>query len=238
MPEILPAGKDGTELEEAYEFTVERGERYTATYTGTAAELKDTYDQTVPQVSDGSTSIRSVTYRASQGRGTVVIASEDDPTTGNGVQELLGIDVIMPIYRAPYFESLTTETIAEIKIRFDEGISDITPYYSGTKEKQLFGHLVMGQTSYYETAYVLRRTYNTSNAAAVKLVANDQNTVVELPELAFSIQSLVNTLPSGEWLKRPVQCRYAARSGWVVSDEYQWAPKWSVVYGGTYTGVQ
>ena len=212
-----------------------------ASHTGALAGDDAVYDAAKNSVAYDPRS-RSASYVSSRGRGEVSFVQTDDPTTADGVQELLGIDVVMPIYRAPYFESLTTTEIAFIRGLVDDNdvnaLNEITAEVSNvTKGMQLYGHLVMGQTTYYESAYIFRRSYSTGSTAAIKRTASDQNTVIDpLPDLSATIQALIDALPAGEWLKRPVQVRYDRKDGWAVSEEYQWAPKWSIVYGGTYTG--
>jgi len=57
--------------------------------------------------------------------------------------------------------------------------------------------------------------------------------VTALPSLSVGMLDLVGTLPEGEWLYKPPQVEYVQRGVWSVSQEWNWAPKWSIVYGGT-----
>jgi hypothetical protein len=61
--------------------------------------------------------------------------------------------------------------------------------------------------------------------------------VQDLPEMSSRLKNQIDALPTGEWLKKPTQVRYLGKEGTDVSLEYQWAPKWSVIYGGTFTGL-
>lgn len=242
--EILPTTSDGVEVEVNKNWTVDRGEETVTTKTGPRDTIAALYeDEKLQATYDGLKS--GVSFRSSRGRGTLtttdarLIANAPDPATDDGMQELLGIDVIMPIYRAPYFADLATSDIALARKLVDDGVQDPTGYFSGattTKAYQLFGHLILGMTTYYETSYLFRRSYRSSSSKQVRLAASNQNEVVDLPRLSSTLKNLIDELPDGEWLKRPTQCRYLGKNGWDVSDEYLWAPEWSIVYGGSFNG--
>jgi Tfp pilus assembly protein PilN len=63
------------------------------------------------------------------------------------------------------------------------------------------------------------------------------NTVTALPRLSNALNKLIDSLPTGEWLKKPTTVQNAGRKGWTVTLTYQWAPQWSIIYGGTFTGL-
>jgi hypothetical protein len=104
-------------------------------------------------------------------------------------------------------------------------------------EQELFGHLVHGQETYIETAYEFRQTWVVESTKALKLASSNANTVQDLPPLGKTLENLIDSLPSGEWLKKPTTCRSLGKNGWEVTVTYQYAKKWSVIYGGSFTGV-
>jgi hypothetical protein len=153
------------------------------------------------------------------------------------------VDVNRSIYLAPYFSDLTSYEILEVRKVFeDQGEAD-----GGWNVLQthLFGHLVHGQEEYLETAYVLRQTFRTNSTRTITKAASQINQVCkpdnatgpDFPNLSSKLKAQIDSLPDGEWLKRPTQVRYIGKEGTDVAMEFQWAPKWSVVYGGTFTGL-
>lgn len=243
-PEILPTGSDGIETKVRYTWTPDRGEEVVTEKSGTKAAIEPLYDAEKIAAYWDST-VSGVTADYARGRGVLsvtnarVMGTGIDPTADGGLQELIGIDVIRPIYAAPYFAALTAAEVALCKTIVEDGATDPTGFFGGgnaTLAYQLFGHLVMGRETYYETAFIFRRTFRTSSGQQVRLASSNPNTVQPLPALSQTLQNLIDTLPDGEWLKRPTQCRYMGREGWDVSDEYLWSPQWSIVYGGTFTG--
>jgi hypothetical protein len=242
MREILPSTSDGIEESTTYQWTPDQGEQQIDTKTGAASDLLPLYEQEKIAALFSST-ISGIGLQTQRGRGTLtvtnarVIDQGQDPIIAGGLQELIGVDVVLPIYRAPYFQTLTTAEVAEVRTAIEDGLTNPEGVVSGgNKAYQLFGHLLLGYDSYYETAYLFRRTFRTSRSQQVQLAASNPNTVQNLPQLSTTLQNLIDTLPVGEWLKRTVDVRYLGREGWDVSDSYLWAPKWSIVYGGTFTG--
>jgi hypothetical protein len=107
--------------------------------------------------------------------------------------------------------------------------------------KKLRGHMVHGNESYYETGYILRRSRYGVRSSAILASFEDVNRVVVLPTFKTQMEMLITKLfPSdrpGEWLKRPTQAGALPKGRWRIDEEWQWAEKWSIVYGGTWTGL-
>jgi len=220
---------------------VERGEEKGVEYTGPVSLIEAQYEADLLLLGTDPNKTQ-LDYRESRGRATYRVSNARtiaggfyDPETG-GLQELSAVDVPRSWMWAPYFDEVSTKTKAIIRRAIEDGVDDIVGIVSGEKAYQLFGHLVRGD-NYYETAYIFRRTFRTNSSATLMLAASNINRVVELPRLNTRLRNLIDSLPIGEWLKRPVTCRFLGAEGWDVSDEYLWAPQWSVVYGGTFTGV-
>jgi hypothetical protein len=241
MPEILPSTGDPIEVTRTRTATADRGEETITTKRGPVALVEAQYeadlaglafDPDKSQLSFDATGNGRGTYRITNARS--LTGGISDPETG-GLQELSSVDVSRPWYTAPYFATLSTEEIALTRRAVEDGIGDPVGVLSGQKSYQLFGHMVRGD-NYYATAYLFRRTFRTTSGSVLVLAASNINTVQPLPALNSTVGNLIGSLPVGEWLKRPTTCRYLGREGWDVSDEYLWAPQWSVVYGGTFTG--
>jgi hypothetical protein len=243
MREILGDENEPFQETRTRSANLERGEETGIEFTGPVDIIEDLYEAdlaglgTDPEKTTLSfnTSKGRATYRITNAR--TVTGGVQDPVTG-GLQELVAIDVIRPWYTAPYFRDLTTVQIAAIRKAVEDGVEDIQNANVGGGELAyiLFAHMIRGD-NYYETAYIFRRTFRTNSNQTLLLAAGNINRVVDLPPLNSTVSNLIDTLPPGEWLKRPTSCRYLGREGWDVQDEYLWAPQWSVVYGGTFTGL-
>jgi hypothetical protein len=190
----------------------------------------------------GSTDISSIVLDHSAGRAVLTINydRQDDDIRRLGVQELYAVDVVRDIKAAPYFAALLDNEAADVQASWDNRLTtDKIKNYAtwNNLQKALFGHMTHGQESYTETAYEFRQTFQTTSTKVLKASTANPNTVQTLPELTRSLQNLVDAMPTGEWLKKPTTVNYAGRKGWTVSKTYLWAPKWSVIYGGTFTGL-
>jgi hypothetical protein len=182
--------------------------------------------------------ISSISTSSSNGRASITVYYERESWDMRrlGIQELIAFDVVRDIRCAPYFEELTNEQIADVMAQWDNrGGVDIIGW--DDLQISLYGHLAHGQESYIETAYEFRQTFQTTSLRKLNIAAKDPNTVQDLPMLSFTIGRLIKKLPDGEWLKKPVSVQYAGKKGWTVTLVWQWAPKWSVIYGGSFTGL-
>ena len=242
--EILPTTSDGVEERFEKHWTKERGLSQTITRSGPANTIESEFDI---QVAFGNTNTFLTQLDLSSDRGRATYTqhfmgnNDNSPDVEEfGSQELLAIDIVRPIYAAPYFTTtapiINAAKIATVRNAVDGCDTEVVAGWDA-KQKELFYHLLMGRERYYETAYVFRKTYRVSTGQQVRRAASDINTVVALPDLSASMQNLIDSLPAGEWLKRPIHARDLGPDGWEVFEEYLWALQWSVVYGGTFTGA-
>lgn len=241
MPEVYPSTAEPRDERVAASYQPGEGEHITTTISGTAADIEALYGLAKVSASNPPSRVTSLTFEKRNGRGTIsqvearVLGGWWGSVEGRtGKQELLAIDVIRPIWAAPYWD-LGYVQLGEVRRAYEDGVLEVDGDWD-LKQKQLFGHLVNGYESYYETAYVFRRTFNASSGRLLAANTSVVNQVAPLPSLSPTLTRLIDALPTGEWLKRPTSVRNLERNGWEVSEEYLWAPKWSVVYGGTFTG--
>ena len=117
----------------------------------------------------------------------------------------------------------------------NEGDSNY-PFASwSTGMKELKYHMLHGAETYYETAYIFRRSKYGAKDSQIGEAFTNINTVATVdPAWGTPMGLLVNSLTPGEWLKRPSSVENYAPGKWRITEEYQWALKWSVVYGGTW----
>ena len=57
------------------------------------------------------------------------------------------------------------------------------------------------------------------------------------PTFSTPMNDLLSALPSGEWLYKPPQAENLGKGKWRIAQEWHWAEKWSIVYGGTANGT-
>ena len=107
--------------------------------------------------------------------------------------------------------------------------------------KELRYHLVRNVDSYYETGFALRRSVYGVRTSAIKASMVAINAVADgatgrqaVPTFKSAMDQLIDALPDGEWLYRPPQAAHIGKGRWRISQEYQWAEKWSIVYGGSF----
>jgi hypothetical protein len=257
--EILPGTADGIEETLIDTETPQFGRQVVREFTGPTSALETLRDGYRDATGlDGT--VGSMELRTSRGRGTLRVNfqriwTQIDPAD-QSVQELNAFDVIRPIYTAPYFRTLTAPLIASIR---DAAEQQLTPaevdnvaalYDEGAgagqkwgtraaagKAWQLLGHLQLGIESYAETAYEFILTWRSTSTAQLRIAADDANTVQRLPNLSGVMARLIGDLPAGEWLKKPTTVTSVGGGIFAVRVSYLWAVKWSIVYGGTETGL-
>jgi len=220
-----------------------------------AKEDVDSLYNTYTAVASGGGGIASISMRKDKGRGSLIVSFGPTSAEGDGlsgiqtIEELYSIDILKDIRTAPYFDDLADEAIAFVgrvaedrltqveidAIVEDEGLSSSLEYGSWLPlMDQLYYHIIHGVDSYYETAFILRRSKSGVRSSFIRGGFTDINRVVTAPTLSVQMNSLIAALPAGEWLKKPTSAEYLGKGRWRVDEEWQWAVKWSVVYGGTW----
>jgi len=240
--EILPSSSDGIEETTQKSWTPDRGEQITTIKTGPGGSIDALYAADILKAQTDQT-LASLSSNVSKGRGTFTIVKVPEPSTGDsnrieedGIQELLAKTVLRDIVLAPYFEDLNYRQVLEVFKAIRDDAVEVDDDWIDLQDT-LFHHLAKGIKVYNETAFIFRRSRKVGSMQQVKASMTDINQVTDLPHLATAIRNLIDTLPTGEWLKSPPKLRFLGRDGWEVAEDWQWAPKWSVVYGGTWTGA-
>ena len=108
--------------------------------------------------------------------------------------------------------------------------------------KELRYHLIRGADTYFETGFVFRRGQHGVQRSQVQASFDGINAIAKdaagdaLPVPTFSSQmgDLIESLPAGEWLYKPPQAEHMGGGRWRVTQEWHYAKKWSIVYGGTW----
>jgi hypothetical protein len=169
------------------------------------------------------------------------------------VEELVAIDIVRDIAAAPYFalstnpNYVTSDKVAKVRLACELGYStdDITANFASGYQwaswtdgmKRLRWHYMHGQDAYFETAFILRKSSFGVRNSQVLASFTSINSVVIAPTFSTQMNNLVATLPTGEWLYKPPQAENLGKGRWRISQEWHWATRWSIVYGGTATGT-
>jgi hypothetical protein len=197
-----------------------------------------------------------VLTEGSTGRGSLVASYEvsslgnTTPGSEESIQQLNQIRVARDIFTAPYFEALTNPQIVAVRNCFEKSIS-LEEYDAAAKlavftdlQKKLYGHLTHGQDNYTALCYEFVKSWKTTSDKMLRKSCSSANTVQTAAALGFN--STTNKLVSDietdagqqfEWLKEPVELVYLGRGYWSITEKWIGLPKWSVIYGGSFTGL-
>lgn len=259
-PEILPGTTDGLDYSEVETTPVGGRVSIVGTYTGPTTLLvakKAELLATAPAMSGLS---GCVLTKNANGRGTLV-ASYERSSLGNNlpgiedsIQQLNAIKVTRDIFSAPYFAALTNAEVVKVRNAYEKCMSvedyDVAAKVAGFTGangdlmKSLFGHLTHGQDSYTALAYEFTKSWKTTSGKRLRVSCKTSNTVQFDSDLGFNstTKALVTDIEteSGaklEWLKEPVELIYLGRGFWSITEKWIGLAKWSVIYGGSFTGV-
>lgn len=168
------------------------------------------------------------------------------------VEELYAVDVMDDIKTAAYFDAIDTDYMNWVARAVEEqwsqteideqaasiGLGSNFEFANwSAKMLVLYQHLTRGVGTYLRHHLVYRKTRYGLRTSGMQATFTGINTVVDAPEFSTPMSALVDTFPDGEWLKRTPSVEHLGKGRWRVSEEYQWALSWSVVYGGTWTGA-
>lgn len=237
--EILPTTDDGLDESVATTWTPDNMEVKRLTISGPKSAVETSYAN-YKNIARLTGRIASIDMEKSRGRARMIInygREKDGGITADdeAIMELAQASLAKDIVSASYFKTLTNPQISAVRRRIDEQL-DVDAAWSEL-QKSLYGHILHGQAQYWETVYILRMSWKTAIIRELQIASSDPNTVVELPTLTTAMQTLINELPPGEWLKMPTVVQSVGNGFYSVQVEYNWASQWSVIYGGTFTGI-
>jgi hypothetical protein len=235
------------------------GQQETAEWRGTREDIEAKYDELVA-LGVGGGGIQAVELTGVQGRCKVVATyatTDDDEVTI--IEELYAVDMLKDILNSPYFNDggaavLTDNEAVFVRAVSEQGLEDDSTgegsidAYVDRRElsasfkwahwtaamKELRYHMVHGHESYLETRFILRRSKYGVQTSSINLTFDNINKVVGAPSFSTPMTSLISSLPAGEWMKKPPSASYLGRGRWRTEEEFHWADKWSVIYGGTF----
>lgn len=209
------------------------GEITTSTWKGAYDEVNAQYE-TLKSVAGYTPTWDTLDFDLTNGRATLVARAASDGMT---LYELFRNKEQLPLQCAKYFlydaPVLASDDVANCYNAFSQGI---LPSETGFTDKQLefYNHLMEGVDKVLQTSWVLRETKNVSKRSQITATLSGIDTVQDTPDVAAA-NSLIGTLPEGEWLYvGPDVRQYGVRRYQIVS-EWWWRYKWSKrLYGGTW----
>jgi hypothetical protein len=240
MADILPSSASGYDTQVG-ELETADGFVRTVTESGPVAVIKARRDSYRLVAGNFNSNIAGLDYKEVNGRATLTVNYDTTEAWNSlsvespSLQELQAVDLVRDIKCAQYFATLTNDQVADVQAAWDARLPTSASWIYG--QKALYGHMSHGQENYIETTYEFRQTRRINSSKMLRISMANPNTVQELPDLNSAMSRLVESLPEGEWLKKPTVILNAGKHGWTVTEIYQWAKQWSVIYGGTFTGL-
>jgi len=230
MPTQQPATATPYTQKEVYDWTQETGEVRSVIQEGQASAVAANYALARSAAALGNDTA-SISYETARGRGILTVRYARSGVLT--IEELYGVDVIKDVLTASYFDSLSDAEVAVVRKAYVDGP---LPPDAGWSAMQLtlYQHFLHGAESFYETGFVLRVSKQGVRTSALGASYANLNEVVATPTLSSAMETLVDALPAGEWLKKPPNVLNLGKGRWKVDQEYHWADRWSVVYGGTW----
>lgn len=248
----LPSNPPTTTKEWSYGL----GETQSKEWRGAPADIDAKYESL-----KGDLNIGKVTQSNADGRARVVaqFGRSNNGTENYGddvteIEELYAIDIVKDIYTAPYWTTATATKLTDDQVAWVRECSEgnyseakitlqaaaYTPpniaWANWTNSmKELRHHVLDGETSYLLTGFILRVSlYGVRTSFIGATFSNINEVATSAPTLSAYMLSLVDQLPSGEWLYKPPQVEHLGGGRWRVVREWHWADKWSKIYGGTW----
>ena len=248
-PEFAPSIEDGISVEES-EVTIP-GVSVTKTRVESGPTTSIETNAAAFLAANDST-IASVSTRTGNGRGSLTVEYTrntillDELGEQEEVQELISVDSIRDLKQAPYFaitespaevnlNAMTLPEILEVDAAIDNREAVGASWNNG--QKVYYGHKLRGFENYLETVYEFRSSKQVTSQKLLNASVDNPNTKQDLPQLSSTMKRLIDSLPAGEWMKKPTSIISSGDRGWTVSQVYQWAPQLSVIYGGSFTGI-
>lgn len=240
------------------------GETITAAWKGKKSDVEDKYEEAKGDAEAGANIAQATFTNSDGRAGVVIrynrtgVDIAGNPEDVAVIEELYAVDVLKDIDTADYF-AVTVSVPKGLPLDDDEVAfvrkvssmnlteTEITSYsFRVAKDalgkwanwttgmKELRYHLLRGADTYYETGFILRRSRHGIRTSVIEASFAGINTVVTAPTFQSPMDALIASLPTGEWLLRPPQANFLGRGKWRIDEEWQYATKWSIVYGGTW----
>lgn len=210
------------------------GESQVLTFKGFMTEIYNLYGL-YKTVAGSNPTYDSIDLDQGRGLATLNVSVVADGTI---TYELFDNKVQKRLEEHPYFATtsvvLTADQIRKAYANHDNGLSAAEAGYTTGKILEFYNHLGAGVEYYMESAYVLRETKNVSKRSLVSASFTNCNRV-DTPPSTSVVNSLIGSLPDGEWLKQTPNVRTFGKKRWQITTEWWWATKWSkIMYGGTW----
>ena len=195
-------------------------------YRGEAAIIRPLYES-YKIVAGFNPEWDSIDYEPGKGAATLTLTKSAD---GEAVYELTPNEISQSVAMHEAFDALSDADIESVYQAFND--------YSGSSltgdKGKLYKLLIHGIEEYNVSQYVLRETKTVSKRSTVTASFDNVNTVSDPPDTS-AVNTLIGTLPTGEWIKKSPVVRQVGSRRWQIITEWWWTRKASsVLYGGTY----
>jgi hypothetical protein len=241
MPPSKTPNKPAANQGRRFEWSKGSGLQNYTTVKGTAQDIENIALQIQASGSYNNELVASFRGQVMNGRGELEImppmivggGGGGSPSDLDGViEELYGQDQVKDIEAAPIFDVEDAKNLIVARNAARDAEDEIGSWTD--RQKLLYRMIAHGQTSYFETGFVYRRSiYRSTQTQANVSFENINKVVTTPPVLSSRLTNLIANLPSGEWLQKPPQIQYGGRGVYQLTQEWWWAEKWSVIYGGT-----
>jgi hypothetical protein len=199
-----------------------------------------TYDTVDLDMGRGMATIIA-TYAGSQGGVGLPEADDQDPT-----YELYSNELTVPIWYAPYYETLTIAQVGDVRKALDHGATTVIAAWTDLQDS-LFKSILFGTDEYIMTGFVLRETKTVSKRTVAKLDYTDVNRRVTPPEVS-TVNAIIGNLPTpttilghppvggdhSGWIKKAPNLRQFGDNKWQMTTEWWWYYSIHIMYGGTF----
>jgi len=205
-----------------------QGEISETVYKGVYAAVKTLYDS-YKAVAGSNPTYDQLNIVYERGKGILSVSTVDD---GTPQYELIANELSQPVSQHNYFKGTLTDAQIGAVIA---AVQTQSPEVFTGKQLELQNMLLSGVTEYMVSSYVLRETKQVSKRSSVSASFANVN-LKDTPPATTTVNSLIGTLPTGEWLKKAPQVRLIGTKRWTIQTEWWWYEKLSaILYGGTGT---
>jgi hypothetical protein len=248
--EILPNGTDPLSIRTKRLTPVGGRSTTTVTYTGPVAQVR-LKEAELLAAAPTLSGLASVEIEEMENGRASLVANYERASLGNNIpgiedsiQELNYVEMVRDIITDAYFSTLTNAQIVSVRKAFERQLATDSFDFLGASASwiplqfSLYGHLTHGQETAFYSYPELVQTWKTTSDKAIRKSCANPNTKRDLPQLNSTNQKLVADLPiTYEWLKRPTKLSYLGRGYWSLTETWTGFPKISIIYGGTFTGI-
>lgn len=205
------------------------GETEIQTYRGDKITMQSLYE-TLKSVAGFNPTWDGVSFDPGKGVATVSVKLVGDGAT---LYELSANEISASIATHKYFDSLTDDQVTDVYLAAQTYDKSMYAGFSSI-QKKLYARLIRGIEEYPTSQYVLRETKTVSKRSTVQASFINDN-VVDTPPNTSTVNTLIGSLPTGEWIKKsPIVRQIGSRKFQIITEWWWTRLADAILYGGTY----